>query len=254
MSTKEPENLEKKFWNNVIGFSVAILLALGIRSFVFEPFNIPSGSMIPSLLIGDYIVVSKPTYGYSRYSFPFGSKFNYFEGRIWGDEPQTGQVAVFRPTYRDDTDFIKRVIGTPGDKIQMKKGVLFINDIECKLEEIEDYEAVNDDGRVIKAKQYIETLPNGVQHRIIKQKPFGEGHYDNTPIYTVPEGHFFMVGDNRDGSDDSRGQGVVGFIPYENFIGEAQFIFFSTGGKIAIWEIWKWPLVAHYNRMFMGIH
>lgn len=251
---QDQQTIEKKFWNNVIGITAAIALALGIRSFIFEPFNIPSGSMIPTLLIGDYIVVSKPTYGYSRYSFPFGSKFDYFDGRFWAEEPKVGQVAVFRPVYRDDTDFIKRVVGTPGDKVQMRKGILYINDIECTLEPIEDFETVNDNGSILKAKQFIETLPSGLKHRIIKQVPFGQGSYDNTPVYEVPEGHFFMVGDNRDGSDDSRGQKIVGYIPYENFIGEAQFIFFSTGGHTAIWEVWKWLFTAHYSRMFKGVH
>lgn len=251
--TELPLTLEQKIKHNVKALSVAIVLALAIRSIIFEPFNIPSGSMIPTLLIGDYIVVSKPTYGYSKYSFPFASKINYFQGRKMDKAPQQGEVVVFRPVTQDDTDFIKRVIGVGGDRVQMREGVLYVNDIACLLEKIEDYEFRDDNGSVKMAEQYIETLPNGVKHHIIKQVPFGQSSYDNTPVYTVPEGHYFMMGDNRDGSEDSRGQKIVGFIPHENLIGEAQFIFFSTGGS-PLWQVWKWALEAHYNRIFTSIH
>lgn len=247
-------NTEKKFWKDTVGLIGAVVAAFAIRSFIFEPFHIPSGSMISTLLIGDYLVVSKTSYGYSRYSFPFGSSVNYFNGRIMGTDPKQGEVAVFRSVIKNDTDYVKRVIGVPGDKIQMKEGILYVNDVKCPLEQIEDYVTVDDGGGVLTAPQYIETLPNGIKHRIIKKKPFGRGTYDNTPVYHVPEGHFFMMGDNRDGSDDSRAQGIVGYIPYENFVGKTQFIFFSTGGDIGIWEIWKWIKTAHYSRIFTGIN
>jgi signal peptidase I len=197
-------------WDNVKSLLYAILLAVLIRTVWLQPFHIPSGSMIPTLLIGDNIFVSKTAYGYSRYSIPFGGTINYFSGRIWSAEPKLGEVAVFRSVVEPDTDF--------------------------------------------KAAKFIETLPNGVKHSIIMQVPFGEGTYDNTPVYEVPAGHFFMMGDNRHGSNDSRAQGVVGYIPLENFVGRASFIFFSTGGHIALWEIWKWPLTAHYSRIGQGIH
>jgi signal peptidase I len=197
--------------------------------------------------------VSKTAYGYSRYSIPFGGSINYFSGRIWSADPKLGEIAVFRSDITPDTDYIKRVIGIPGDRIQMKEGILHINDVPCPLEPHGEYEAVNDDETVFKAAQYIETLPNGQRHLIIKQVPFGAAKMDNTPVYTVPAGHYFMMGDNRDGSNDSRSQEVVAYIPLENFVGRASFIFFSTGGKIALWEIWKWPFTAHYSRIGKSI-
>lgn len=249
-ATKHKDSL----WENVKSLLYAILLAILIRTLWLQPFHIPSGSMIPTLLIGDNLFVSKTAYGYSRYSIPFGGDINYFTGRIWSADPKVGEIAVFRSVVNPDTDYIKRVIGVPGDRIQMKEGILHINDVPCPLEPHGAYEAVNDDGSILKAAQYIETLPNGVKHLIIKQLPFGEAHYDNTPVYTVPEGHFFMMGDNRDGSEDSRSQKVIGYIPRENLVGRASFIFFSTGGHTALWEVWKWPFTAHYSRIFQGIH
>ena len=207
-----------------------------------------------TLLIGDNLFVSKTAYGYSRYSIPFGGQINYFSGRIWGAEPKLGEVAIFRPVVDQNQDFIKRVVGLPGDRVQMKEGKLYINDVACTLEPDGECITVNDDGTTLTAFQFMETMPNGLKHLIIKQDPFGSGTYDNTPVYTVPQGHYFMMGDNRDGSNDSRAQQIVGYIPYENLVGRASFIFFSTGGHIALWEIWKWPLTAHYNRIFQGVH
>lgn len=136
----------------------------------------------------------------------------------------------------------------------MKEGLLYINDVLCPVEPHGEFETVDDNGQLLKAAQYIETLPNGQKHLIIKQVPFGEGVYDNTPVYHVPPRHYFMMGDNRDGSNDSRAQGIIGYIPLEYFVGRASFIFFSTGGKIALWEIWRWPFTAHYDRILNGIH
>ena len=241
-------------WENVKALLYALLLALLIRTLWLQPFHIPSGSMIPSLLIGDNLFVYKPAYGYSRYSIPFGGIIPYFSGRVLGAEPKLGEVVVFRPIMDPDTDYIKRLVGLPGDRIQMKEGLLHINDVVCPIKPAGECTVVNDKGPDLKALQYTETLPNGLEHLIIKQVPFGEGKYDNTPVYEVPAGHYFMMGDNRDGSNDSRAQGVVSYIPYENLVGRASFIFFSTGGHIALWELWKWPLKAHYNRIAKGVH
>jgi signal peptidase I len=241
-------------WENIKALFYAVLLALLIRTLWLQPFHIPSGSMISTLLIGDNLFVSKTAYGYSRYSIPFGGYINYFNGRIWGADPKLGEVAVFRSVVDPNTDFIKRIVGLPGDRIQMKGGLLYINDVPCLVEPHGECETVNDDGSVLKAPEFIETLPNGLKHIIVKQAPFGSGTYDNTPVYTVPAGHYFMVGDNRDGSNDSRAQNVVGYIPFENLVGRASFIFFSTGGHIALWEVWKWPFTAHYNRIAKSIH
>ena len=248
------EKQKDTLWENVKALTYAILLAVLIRTLWLQPFHIPSGSMIPTLLIGDNLFVSKTAYGYSRYSIPFGAYINYFIGRIWEGKPQLGEVAIFRSVVDPDTDFIKRVVGTPGDRIQMREGRLYINDVLCPLEPHGKFETVDDNGGLLKANQFIETLPNGQKHLIIKQVPFGKGTYDNTPVYIVPPGHYFMMGDNRDGSNDSRSQGVVGYIPLEYFVGRASFIFFSTGGKIALWEVWRWPFTAHYSRILNGIH
>ena len=166
----------------------AVLIAFGIRTIAFEPFNIPSGSMIPTLLIGDYLFVSKFSYGYSTYSLPYG--FNLFAGRIMFREPQRGDVAVFKLPRDNKTDYIKRIIGLPGDKVQMKDGVLHINGQPVKRERIEDF-LDTDSGITVSRPQYIETLPNGRAHRIIEI--LGDtGSYDNTREFEVPPGNYFI--------------------------------------------------------------
>lgn len=242
-------------WENVRALFYAIILAVVIRTFAFEPFHIPSGSMIPTLLIGDYLFIKKWTYGFSRFSLPFGWFIPYFQGRILDfTQPEVGDIIIFRAPTEENQDFVKRLIGKPGDRIQMKNGVLYINDVEATLAPMGDYTTVNDDDSALQAGEFIETLPNGVQHQIIKQIQFGYAPHDNTPVFIVPEGHYFMMGDNRDGSDDSRGQRKIGFIPYTHIIGTPAFIFFSTGGHIAIWEFWKWLTAANYSRIFKVPH
>jgi signal peptidase I len=227
----------------------AILIALFVRTVAYEPFNIPSGSMIPTLLVGDYLFVSKFSYGYSRYSMPFGLPL--FSGRIFATPPKRGDVAVFKLPRDNETDYIKRVIGIPGDRIQMKAGRLYINDELVKRDRIEDY--VEREGSfAVRRFQYMETLPNGVRHRIIEISD--DGPLDNTPVFTVPPDHYFMMGDNRDNSSDSRDpNGGVGYVPVENFVGRAEFLFFSTDGSAHFWEIWKWPFAIRYGRPFEGI-
>ena len=229
----------------------ALAIALGVRTFAFEPFNIPSGSMIPSLLIGDYLFVSKYSYGYSQYSFPLG--LIPFSGRILGDEPERGDVAVFRLPTDTKIDYIKRVIGLPGDKIKVIGGILHINGKAVERRRLEDY--VVNKGQVAekRIRQYEETLPNGAKHTIIEER--GDNwHLDNTPVYTVPEGHYFMMGDNRDNSQDSRVLSQVGFVPAENLIGRAERLFFSTDGSAEVWEIWNWPFAIRYGRLLNGIN
>ncbi len=247
---KKPDSL----WENIKALSFAIVLAVVIRTLWLQPFHIPSGSMIPTLLIGDNLFVSKPAYGYSRFSIPFGGVIDYFSGRIWPSDPKLGEIAVFRSVVEPDTDYIKRVVGLPGDRIQMKEGILYINDEKCPVEPDGEATYVDDSGETLSSPKYIETLPNGLKHTILKKEPFGKGTYDDTPVYTVPEGHYFMMGDNRDGSSDSRAQGVIGYIPFEYLVGRASFIFFSTGGPIALYEIWKWPFTANYSRIFKPIN
>jgi signal peptidase I len=220
----------------------AIVIALVIRTFLFEPFRIPSGSMIPSLLIGDYLFVAKYSYGYSKYSFPLSP--DLFSGRIMESTVKRGDVVVFRPPPSPDLDFIKRIIGLPGDHIQMKQGILYINDVAVTREAIGDY--VDEQGN--NYTQYIETLPNGVKHRIIEVRGDG-GDLDNTDVFIVPPGHYFAMGDNRDDSMDSR-TSAVGYVPAENLVGKAEIIFFSTDGTAHWWEVWKWPLAVRYSRLF----
>jgi signal peptidase I len=220
----------------------AIIIAIGIRTFLFEPFHIPSGSMIPTLLIGDYLFVEKYAYGYSRYSFPFGP--NIFSGRVFGSDPARGDVVVFKLPSDTSTDYIKRIVGLPGDRIQMKAGVLWINGQPVKRERIADY--VDEDGRLV--TRYIETLPNGVSHTILEAQE-DNGSLDNTEEYVIEPGHYFAMGDNRDDSADSRTT-HVGQVPAENLVGRAAIIFFSTDGTAAWWEVWKWPFAIRYGRLF----
>ena len=227
----------------------AVLIALVVRTVAYEPFNIPSGSMVPTLLVGDYLFVSKFSYGYSRYSLPLGLPL--FSGRIFFHSPERGDVAVFKLPTDNSTDYIKRVIGLPGDHIQMKNGILNINGQPVPRRRIEDYLYQEGNGAIIPLAQYIETLPNGVQHRIIEMSD--NGPLDNTQEYVVPPGDYFMMGDNRDNSQDSRVLSAVGYVPAENLIGKAQFIFFSTNGSARLWEIWKWPFAIRYGRLFHGV-
>ncbi len=202
----------------------ALLIAVVVRTFLFQPFNIPSGSLIPTLLVGDYLFVSKYTYGYSSHSFPFSAI--PIPGRILGSEPKRGDVAVFKLPKDGQTDFIKRVIGLPGDHIQMIDGRLYINGTIVQREPTEPYSTTDAYGHTVQVPSYIETLPNGVKHRVIEING-DRGYWDNTFEYTVPPGNFFMMGDNRDNSEDSRST-EVGYVPFENFVGRAEVIFFSV--------------------------
>jgi signal peptidase I len=219
----------------------AILIAIGIRSFLFEPFHIPSGSMIPTLLVGDYLFVEKHAYGYSHFSFPFG--LNLFSGRVFGGGPRRGDVVVFRKPTDVSIDYIKRIVGLPGDRIQMKNGLLWINGQPVKRERTVDY--VDAEGRAI--TQYVETLPYGMPHVILKTDG-DNGPLDNTEEVLVEPGHYFAMGDNRDDSLDSRTT-EVGQIPAENLIGRAEVIFFSWNSRAPGWEIWNWPFAVRYGRL-----
>ena len=228
---------------------MAIVLALFIRSVFLEPFNIPSSSMKPTLLIGDYLFVNKPAYGYSRYSFPFG--IAPIEGRLWAKPPKRGDVIVFKRPTDVSQDFIKRVIGLPGETIQVRKGRLYINGNMVERQFVQKAKIDEPGGIYQTVSEYIETLPNGVVHSIYEISD--SERLDNTGIYTIPEGHYFVMGDNRDNSQDSRVAEVVGPVPFENIVGRADFLFFSTNGYAHLLEFWKWPWSIRYNRIFMDI-
>jgi signal peptidase I len=205
----------------------AVLITLAIRTFLFQPFNIPSSSMEPTLLVGDYLFVSKFSYGFSRYSFPFAPPL--FSGRVFNSEPPRGDVVVFR---HNEDDFIKRVIGLPNDRVQVTAGVLYINDKPLERQQVDDFighdpcRPAPANAPAVRVVQWRETLPNGVSYNTLQCGRAGTA--DNTGVYTVPAGYFFMMGDNRDNSVDSRFPDV-GYVPLDRFIGRAQVIFFSIG-------------------------
>jgi len=225
----------------------ALVLALVIRTFLFQPFSIPSGSMRPTLLEGDYLFVTKWAYGYSRYSLPFSP--DLFSGRIWGSEPKRGDVVVFKFPPDPSLDYIKRVIGLPGDRIQMKHDELYINGaaVPRKLIGQIDNPDITEVDRPVDV--YRETLPNGVSYDTLDLTKNGLG--DDTREFVVPPGHYFMMGDNRDNSSDSRFS--VGYVPAENLVGHANIIFFSIAGGASPIEIWKWPADLRASRLFTMI-
>ena len=243
MSKRKPED-KFEFIKTIV---IAGALALGFRSLLFEPFNIPSGSMIPTLLVGDYLFVSKYSYGYSRYSFPFGMA--PFDGRIFETPPERGDVAVFRQPQNESVAFIKRIVGLPGDRIQVTGGILRINDVAVNRVR-KGFATASDGYNVIRFAVYQETLPNGKSYLI--QERSDDDVLDNTNVFLVPEGHYFMMGDNRDNSRDSRTTSV-GMVPAENLIGRAERLFFSHNSSAHLWEIWKWPFAIRYGRLGDGI-
>ena len=239
----------------------ALLIALVVRVFFYQPFNIPSGSMKSTLLVGDFLFASKMSYGYSTYSFPQTLDIpivnisiplrpqHMFSGRFLGHEPRRGDVAVFKLPRDNSTDFIKRVIGLPGDEIETRHGVLFINGQAVPKNRVADFVSMHEDGQVRASPRYEETLPNGVKYTVLDTVDEGPG--DNKGPYKVPPGHYFMMGDNRDNSQDSRFS-AVGFVPLENFVGRADILFFSAAidepGTCTL-APWTWPGCVRWRRI-----
>jgi signal peptidase I len=241
----------------------AVIIAVGIRTVLYEPFNIPSGSMEPTLRVGDYLFVSKFSYGYSRYSLPLGDHFPSFGRILFFHEPERGDVVVFMFPRDPSEHYIKRLIGLPGDKIQVIEGTLYINDVATKR--VRD--GVDLDSERGPRERWLETLPNGVQHPILlKEREYptpptrcerengDTGDAENTCPFKVPPDHYFMMGDNRDNSSDSRvADSGVGMVPAENLVGRAEIIFFSTNGNARWWEVWNWPFTVRWERLLKVI-
>ncbi len=251
-------------WRGGIGETLrtlfyALLIALAFRSALFQPFSIPSGSMKPTLLIGDYLFVSKYAYGYSRNSFPFSPQF-LPDGR-WPDrQPERGDVIVFKLPKDGETDYIKRVVGLPGETVQVKGGVVHIDGVPVRRERVGDFleplgsraslrcerRGVDEDGRRVCLKGlYRETLPGGRSYLTLNANDDRVSGSDNTRPYVVPEGHYFFMGDNRDNSIDSRFRDAVGFVPAENFVGRAEVIFLSSESRAFF--PWDWRLSRFFD-------
>lgn len=242
MASKAQPKDENVIWETVSVVLQALVLALVLRTFLFQPFNIPSGSMKPTLLIGDYLFVSKFSYGFSKHSFPLSP--DLFDGRVLQfSEPQRGDVVVFKFPGDNSTDYIKRVIGLPGDKVEMRSSVVYINDVAVPRAQNGTY---TDEGNRRTVPVWMETQGNGKNYATIDTQP-GDRH-DNTPAITVPDDSYFVMGDNRDNSSDSRYD--VGFMPAENLVGKAQIIFLSLKDRTPAWQVWKWPTAMRWDRIF----
>ncbi len=239
--------MSRKFFNNLKSILFAVLIALLIRSFLFEPFNIPSGSMKPNLLVGDFIFVTKWNYGYSKHSLPFSLPI--IPSKIFESKPKRGDVVVFKTPQNNRTDYIKRVIGLPGDNIKIENGIIIINGEEIIRKKMPDFIDKDENTIHLRARKYKEFFFN-LEFEVLDL--IDDGPADNTRSFNVPEGHFFVMGDNRDNSQDSRYINSVGFIPFSNLVGKAQYIFFSLENSRFL-EVWKWPNSIRYDRIFKKI-
>ena len=243
---------KESWWETAKTIGVALLIALVVRSFLFQPFNIPSGSMEDTLLIGDFLFVEKFAYGYSKHSLPFSLPI--IPGRVFFTEPKRGDVIVFKTPRDNRTDFIKRLIGLPGDRIEMRSGVLYINDEPVQRRVLGEVTSTDPrTGMAGTAMKYEETLPGGLRHAILEFSD--DRQLDNTGIFVVPAGHYFMMGDNRDNSSDSRvpvEEGGVGYVPAVNLVGKAELRFFSIKIPHEFWELWRWHV--RLARLFTPIH
>jgi signal peptidase I len=245
---EKPAKKKSELRDTIVVVIEALIIALIFRTFLYQPFSIPTASMQSTLMIGDYFIASKFTWGFGKYSFPLPLPFN---GRFFAlSEPQRGDIAVFHNISNED--YIKRVIGLPGDRIQMRDGRLYINGTMVERELIGPGTDTNDDLHTLPVLLYKETLPNGVVHTI--QEISDDGPLDDTAEFVVPAGHYFMMGDNRDRSQDSRVLSAVGYVPFDAFIGKAEARFFSIRNNIAPWALWEWPANVRWDRMFQSVY
>ena len=239
----------KTFFDNLKTLIWALLIALFIRSLIVQPFYIPSSSMEPTLLVGDRIFVTKFSYGYSKHSFPFSPNFS--NNRFFSKKPSQGDLVVFKTPADNRTDYIKRLIGLPGDEIQFIDGNIYINKKKIKRIETKYSKKIRCGNINFDTRTFIETLPNGVEYVAAYNK---NGTLQNTKIYKVPKGHYFLMGDNRDCSKDSRFLGEVGYVQSLNLVGKAKLIFFSNDtNKSKLIKFWNINESFRIDRMFKGL-
>ena len=241
--------MKKKILENIKTLFYALIIALIIRSFLYQPFYIPSSSMEPNLLIGDRIFVSKYSYGYSRHSLPFSPKI--YNKRVFPKTPKRGDIIVFKTPADNRTDYIKRLIGLPGDTIQISNKELYLNDVKILQEKIENKTNISCGREFIKANFFKETLPNGISYIATYRS---DGTMINSDKFVVPDNHYFFMGDNRDCSKDSRFLSSVGYVNFSNLVGKARIIFFSTDRKKgSFFKFWRWDQIVRTDRLFNKI-
>ena len=244
----KPVKKKNELVETIVVIIEALAIALVFRTFLYQPFSIPTASMQSTLMIGDYFIANKWAYGFGKFSFPVALPFN---GRFLAfGTPQRGDVVVFHNIT--DEDYIKRLIGMPGDTIQMKEGRLYINGTMVERKEIGTATDTDSSMNSVPVTLYEETLPNGVKHTI--QEISDNDQLDNTDVYTVPAGHFFMMGDNRDRSADSRVLNQVGYVSLDQVIGKAEARFFSIKNNLPPWQLWQWPANVRWDRMFTSVY
>ena len=241
--------MKKKIIDNLKTLFYALIIALIIRSFLFQPFYIPSSSMEPNLLIGDRLFASKYSYGYSRHSLPFSPKI--YNGRILEKKPKIGDIIIFKTPADNKTDYIKRLIGQPGDIIQIINKDLYINNIKIDKKKLSINQEIYCGKESLEVDFFEETLPNGKKHIVVYRR---DGSMINSDKYIVPKDHYFFMGDNRDCSKDSRFLSSVGYVSFNNLVGKAQLIFFSNNKKEgSFFKFWKWNKSVRMNRFFKEI-
>jgi signal peptidase I len=236
--------------DNVKTLIYALIIAIIIRSLLVQPFYIPSSSMELNLLVGDRLFVTKYSYGYSKHSFPFSPPI--FKGRIISNKPKRGDIVVFKTPADNRTDYIKRLIGLPGDRVQFIDSNLYINNSEIIKSRISKSDKIYCGKKNINVFTFEELLPNGKKHNTVYLKNYS---FQNSDLFIIPEDHYFFLGDNRDCSKDSRFLTSVGYVHKDNLIGKAQFIFFSSDKSIgSIFSFWKWNKSIRFNRFFKKIN